>query len=299
MSDSQKQSDANSLASTLSLSANAVYEAWDFACQSLNNLNGRSRQAEVIAHGLVVGGIKDLPNELINHSLETAAKAGTIGLLSACIGAAISAKTKWIANTAKVLGFGLGSTAVAETTFDLASKPKLQRALSAVWQSGDAKTIAASKTVAEMEVGPIGFNWGLALSASAFGAVAGRSAIAHSEMANRPAFPDLLNRPTLHCSEIKTSIKNFVPSATAEQIAMLDQFVAQTKALRDDVQLTRITLSRSGRTEPDLNVEFKVGPLKTSADMPYELEALAMEIGFRQQPPKVFTATWLEPFDDL
>lgn len=299
MADSSKQSDTNLLAQEASCSTNAVHEAWDFSCQSLAHLDRRGRQAEVIAHGLIVGGIKDLPNELLNHGWETAAKGGTISLVSACLGSAISAKTKWIATTARLIGLGLGSTAILETAFDLASKPKLQSALRNVWTYGNERTIAASKNVAEVEAGPIGFNWGLALPAAALGSVAGRLAIKHLELANSPPFPDLLNNPSLHCSDIKTSIKKFVPNATSAQVALLDQFVAKTKTMRDDVQLTSITLSRCGKMEPSLNVEFKVGPLRSSEDMPYELEALAMEIGLRQEPPKVFTATWLDPFEDM
>ncbi|MBX9770645.1 MAG: hypothetical protein K2X29_04710, partial [Candidatus Obscuribacterales bacterium] len=140
-----------------SLCGKAVAEAWDFNAQSVMHMDKRGKQAEVVAHGLVVGGIKDIPNELLNHLWETAEKAGAIGIFSACLGAALNAKTKWIATTAKFLGWGLGSTALTGTAIDLASKPRLQAALSNIWQSDDKQTMAASKLVAEGECGPTGF----------------------------------------------------------------------------------------------------------------------------------------------
>ncbi len=273
-----------------SLCGKAVMEAWDFSAQSVMHMDKRGKQAEVIAHGLVVGGIKDIPNELLNHPWETAGKASAIGMVSACLGAALSAKTKWIATTAKFLGWGLGSTALATTAIDLASKPKLQAALSNIWQSDDKQTMVASKVVAEGECGPTGFDFGLALPAAVAGGIGGRMAFKRWEL-TRPVPPNLLKSDlVLHASDIKTSIKKFVPNAAKDEVAMLDEFVGRAKLLTDNFAIKRISSYDLGRT-PALNVEFEIpGYRRGYVDDPVteaiisDISALANEITFKTFP---------------
>lgn len=169
--------DANdqNVANPVGLCARAVTEAWDFCIQTALHLDKRARQAEVISHGLVVGGIKDTPNELLNHGWQTAGKAAMASAIGAGISIAIDSKIKWLAFGAKSIGLALGGTAIASTAIELSSKRSLQSALSNVWNSSDPRFVQAGKSIAEIECGPEGFNWLLTLPSAALGAVGGKT----------------------------------------------------------------------------------------------------------------------------
>lgn len=153
----------------------AVGEAWDFTCQTALHLDKRAKQAEVLAHGLVVGGLKDTPNEMFNHTGETLAKVGITGALGACLGAAMASRVPWVKVATHTFGLLAGGTAIAATAIDFHSRPKLQTALADVWHNDkNEMVIAASKAVAEAECGPEGFNWMLAVPSAAVGAAAGK-----------------------------------------------------------------------------------------------------------------------------
>lgn len=291
MSDSSKQSDANVLANAASFSMDAVHEAWDFSCQSLAHLDRRGRQAEVIAHGLIVGAIKDLPNELLDHTQETATKFGLLTAIAACLSAAASSKLTWLTGTAKWLGRGLGGAALAHTAFDLSSKTMLQRALSAVWH--DEAAMPNSKHVAERECGPTGFNWALCLPAALAGGVGARIFKTPSDVGpflNR-ANTGMLTRSELHCSEIQGSIKHFVPEATADQIRLLDEFIVEAKNINNQFSITKVS---GGTGAVPLHVQYKIPGymrdpvVEKAAD---EIGVLATRLSFRANQKELLVAT--------
>ncbi|MBX9769846.1 MAG: hypothetical protein K2X29_00660 [Candidatus Obscuribacterales bacterium] len=293
MSNPKDKSENNVFAQGLVCSANAVNEVFDFCIQTGQHLDKRRAQAEVIAHGLVVGGIKDIPNELLNHTGETLAKLGSISLISAGLGAALGAKSKWIATGAHCLGWVLGGSAVAATAVELAAKPRLQTALSDVWRNSDEKTMSNGKAIAEIECGPIGFNWELCFPASAVGGIGGRLAMRHWQ-STRPNFPGLLNRAELHCSEINDSIKRFVPKATKDDVILLDQFVTRAKTISDQFSITGIRSYSLGQNDQCIRLELKVPGFEdydpiAEAKM-FDIGAVATEIGFNCKPPRIFCA---------
>lgn len=162
-------------ANPLGLCASAVNEVMDFCVQSAIHMDKRGKQAEVLAHGFFIGGIKDIPNELLNHGWLTAGKAGLAGAFGAALSVAVSSKIKWLAAGAKCLGLGFGGSAIAATAIDFGSKPKLQSALSSVWKSPDEKTVSAGKIIAETECGPEAFNWGLTMPCAMIGGMGGKA----------------------------------------------------------------------------------------------------------------------------
>lgn len=293
MADSSKQSDTNLLAQEASCSTNAVHEAWDFSCQSLAHLDRRGRQAEVIAHGLIVGGIKDLPSELLDHTQETATKFGLLTAIAACLSAAASSKVTWLTCTAKWLGRGLAGTAVAHTTFDLSSKPMLQRSLSAVWHDNGQVAMTNSKRIAERECGPTGFNWALCLPAGLVAGISARILKASTEFSpslNRTN-AGMLNCSELHCSEIQGSIKRFVPEATPSQIRLLDEFIIEAKAINNQFSITSIS---GGTGAVPLHVDYKIPGymqdpvVEKAAD---DIGVLATRLSFRVDQKELLVAT--------
>ena len=162
-----------SYANPLGACAFAVHEAMDFCVQSTNHLDKRARQVDVLAHGFFIGGIKDIPNELLNHAGETAAKTGISAAIGACLSLAVTSKVKLLSVGAKWLGIGMGASALVATTLDLQAKPKLQLALAAAWNAP--LSVPASKAVAEKECAQEGFNWGLSLPCAMIGGLGAKS----------------------------------------------------------------------------------------------------------------------------
>lgn len=293
MSDSSKPSDTDLLAQAASCTTNAVHEAWDFTCQSLAHLDRRGRQAEVIAHGLIVGGIKDMPAELLDHTQETATKFGLLTGIAACLSAAASSRITWLTCAAKWLGHGLGGAAVAHTAFDLSSKKTLQRSLSAVWHDDSQTAMANSKRVADLECGPTGFNWALCLPAGIAAGIGLRILKTPNEVSpslNR-ANTGMLIRPELRCSEIQGSIKKFVPEATPDQVRLLDEFIVEAKIINDQISITKVS---GGIGAVPLHVQYKIPGymrdpvVERAAD---DIGVLATRLSFRPNQKDLLVAT--------
>ncbi len=153
----------------------AVSEAWDFTCQTAMHLDKRVKQADVVIHGILVGGYKESHNQLFNHTGATLAKVGITGAVGACLGAAMASKLQWVKLGTQGFGLLAGGTAIAATVTDLRSKPKLQKALSNVWHDDkNDNVIAAGKLLAETELAHEGFDIGLGMAGTAGGAIIGR-----------------------------------------------------------------------------------------------------------------------------
>lgn len=293
MSDSSIQSDANLLAQAASFSTNAVHEAWDFSSQSLAHLDRRGRQVQVVAHGLIVGGIKDLPNELLDHTQETAIKFGLLTTIAAFLSAAASSKVTLVTSAAKWLGHGLAGAAVIHTAFDLSSKPMLQRSLSAVWHDDDPAAMTNSKRIAERECGPTGFAWALCLPAGLVGAIGARAVKAPAKFSPSPnsANTGMLNCSELHCSAIKGSIKQFLPGATDGQVRLLDEFIIEAKNINNHFSITKIS---GGTGAIPLHVEYKIPGymrdpvIEKAAD---DIGVLATRLSFRPDQKELLVAT--------
>lgn len=138
-------------------------DAYAGCATAVAHIEARSRQATVATYGAIVGGIRDIPNELVNHPWETAGKLAVAGITGAALGAAAAAESPIIANGAIFLGAAATGTALWGSYKKLERDKQLREAMSAVYKLGDLKTMTSSMQAAADIIGPEAFNYGLAL----------------------------------------------------------------------------------------------------------------------------------------
>lgn len=131
-----------------------------FIHDSLEHPDKRARQTGAVIDGLVVGGIKEIPNQFVNHPKETAVKiAAGVG-----IGAGIAMlplEVPAVAIGATVAGVGLGCAYVWDVGQRLGSNRELHKALDNVWNMGDRSSYKPLPAI-ESSLGKESFDFGLA-----------------------------------------------------------------------------------------------------------------------------------------
>jgi len=145
-------------------------DAYNFCADSVRHPEARGRQACVATYGAVIGGIKDIPNEIRNHPIETAQKAA-VGIAAGLGTAALlTTNSPWIAGGTLVGGGLLLGVALKNSWDKACNNSQLSKALSATWKSGDLATTLSSMKIAEKQLGEEGFDYGLATIAGGVGA---------------------------------------------------------------------------------------------------------------------------------
>lgn len=156
--------------------SNALGEVIDFCSQTVQHPEARLRQTGTVLQGIVVGGIKDIPNELVNHPLETCGKVVVAGTLGAAAGAAIALEIPLVTGITIGAGVTMLGVGVIDSFKRMSSDKQLQGALSSVWKDSDFYTQMQAKDTAEKVLGPEAFNWGVTLPAGLAGGIGGNVA---------------------------------------------------------------------------------------------------------------------------
>ncbi|MBX9877264.1 MAG: hypothetical protein K2Y22_02290 [Candidatus Obscuribacterales bacterium] len=268
-------------ANPLGFCASAIYETMDFCVQSAMHPDKRIRQADVLTHGLIVGGIKEIPNQILNHAGETATKMGVAGAIGAAFSLLIDSKTKFLSTGAKWLGLGMGVGAIAATAVDLHSKPKLKSALEAAWNKPEA--VAAGKQIAEAECGPDGFNWGLSVPATIVGGIGAKGAMKYwsyrqalSNGAETLLKPDIVDGPTPGLDEAG----RLLLEPTAHEFSMLQTFILHAQELVPGVKVDRaISIPEEAFGQPAVMAKIRLpaGTTRPFEDA-YKLKRLAAHL---------------------
>lgn len=136
----------------------------------------RARQASAILEGCVVGGIKAIPDRIVNHPAETCNQiiigAGTGALfgMPATINAPIVAGALAVGGTAMTIAY----------TWDLGQRlgrdQNLQNSLNDLWRNGDSRTYNSARPVLENSLGGETFNCAIGMLSAGAGAKASKLA---------------------------------------------------------------------------------------------------------------------------
>ena len=169
---------------------NALDEVLDFCSQTVQHPEARIRQTGTVLQGIVVGGIKDIPNELMNHPLETGVKVAVAGTLGVGAGAALALEIPIITGITIGAGVTMLGFGIADSFKRMADDKQLQGALHNVWKSEDFYTQMQANDTAEKVLGPEAFNWGVTLPAGLVGGFGGNIAtkmVAAKLLSGKPA----------------------------------------------------------------------------------------------------------------
>jgi len=172
MSDKAKESKADSVADA----HNPFFaDAYNFCADTIANPTGRLRQADITIAGTALGGLKQVPNQFVNHPWETAGKLATAAVAGAAFSAAAASESPLIAGGAIGIGvIGMGA-ALLDTCTRLGKIGKFRHALDAVYDSDNPATeLKALEEVADV-AGAEGFDYGIAIAGSV-GAIDGPKA---------------------------------------------------------------------------------------------------------------------------
>jgi hypothetical protein len=142
----------------------------DFFKDTITHPAARARQTAVVAWGAVAGGIKDIPNEIGHHLSETAHKVVEGLAVGTVVGALAATESPLVAGGLLVGGGILLGVAFKNTWDKGTDDPELSKALSASWRSSDSAIMKNSMRVAERQLGPEAFNYGLSALAGGLGA---------------------------------------------------------------------------------------------------------------------------------
>lgn len=138
--------------------ANKIFQdAYNIYSGTMSDAGGYLRQAAVVLDGVVVGGIKDIPQELKHHRLEADDKAGLALVSGIIFSKAVQSRSPWIAGGALFANGILAGYRLFKTGTKLRHDPELVDAMNAVRYKGDAVTMYTSMQKAEQRLGPLGF----------------------------------------------------------------------------------------------------------------------------------------------
>ncbi len=147
---------------SLRASAKFVQETW-------SNPEARARQCAAVADGVIVGGIKAIPDRIINHPKETIETAVSGLVIGGALGAAAAAESPIIA-----IGVAAGATALTcKYVFDLGTRLSSDRQLTGsldnIWKSKDFATCAKSLPAIERVLGKETFDLALLGTTGSYG----------------------------------------------------------------------------------------------------------------------------------
>ena len=266
MADPQDVSDKIRAEQGINGCAAAVYDAW-------NNASGLSRQAEVITHGIVEGGIKEFGNEIAKRPLET----GINGGLSLGLGVGLSYLHLRHKLAHKVVGAiaGLfGVKAAIDGFKHLSENRDFTSAMDLAWAHGDKKTMDRSKELAvkvlapevvQLEVGAIaggvGYSGGLAFAAlknRTFTQPWSQLIAKAAECVNKKG----ANKQIIEQTEtIESSIGKSLPVVACDEFGR-----ALDKATPIEQYVVSEFLERAQNRFPDLKVQARLAYRRTEAD---------------------------------
>lgn len=125
---------------------------------------GRVRQVGVIESAVSYGVLKDIPNEITHHPLETAGKIFITRAAGTGLAAAAASESPLVAGVAAVAGMVGAGITLWNTYQHAAHSDKLRQSLDAVYKSGSRTTFENSSKVASEIISPEAFDCYLAVA---------------------------------------------------------------------------------------------------------------------------------------
>jgi hypothetical protein len=143
--------------------------AGKFLLDSMQHPDRRLMQAAAVTEGAVVGGIKQIPNQIMNHPVETSGKVVLALAAGAAFTAAAAIESPVVAAGLAVGGVGaLGLYAWNEGQ-KLGNDKNLQVALDHIWSTKSIRRAANYLPDMELSLGPEAFDFGLSTAAAGGG----------------------------------------------------------------------------------------------------------------------------------
>lgn len=170
--------------------SNALDEVLEFCSQTVQHPEARLRQTGTVLQGFFVGGIKDIPNEVINHPLETCSKVVVAGGIGIAAGAALALEIPIVTGITIGTGVTMLGVGIYDSFKRMSSNSQLQGALRNVWKDEDFYAQMQANDKAEKILGPEAFNWGVTLPAGLVGGFGGNIAtkmVAAKLLSGKPA----------------------------------------------------------------------------------------------------------------
>jgi hypothetical protein len=129
---------------------------------TVKNPIGRIRQTEIVLDGLIVGGLKEIPNQVTDHPVETAQKAFAGAALGSLLALARTIENPLVSVALGAASLGLSGAYVWNLGQRLSSNELLENSLDSVWNSGDEKTVSKAKEAVRDVLGIEAFDLGVA-----------------------------------------------------------------------------------------------------------------------------------------
>lgn len=155
-------------------------DAYNFYNDTIIDPAARMRQVEVAVDGFVVGGIKEIPNQLIKHPVETAEKALVAGATAAAFGAVMATGSPALMGGALLAGGILTGTSLANSFNRITNDGKLTSALNSAWNNSTEAELNRCKSVAEKKLGIEAFDIALTAAFCTGGGALGGKLMAES-----------------------------------------------------------------------------------------------------------------------
>ncbi|MBS1953357.1 MAG: hypothetical protein JST89_04170 [Cyanobacteria bacterium SZAS-4] len=155
-------------------------DAYNFYNDTINDPAARMRQVEVAVDGFVVGGLKEIPNQLVNHPVETAEKALVAGATAAAFGAVMATGSPALMGSALLAGGILTGAGLANSYSRMTNDGKLASALSHAWTNSAEDDLSRCKSVAENKLGIEAFDFALTAAFCTGGGALGGKLMADS-----------------------------------------------------------------------------------------------------------------------
>lgn len=127
--------------------------ATKFLLDTIQHLDARLRQVAAVAEGGIVGGVKAIPDRIVNHPVETGSQALLAAGTGALFGMATKIKNPLVAGSLALGGAVMTYGYASEVACRLTANRELQSALGKIWIKGDAESFRAVLPAMENSLG--------------------------------------------------------------------------------------------------------------------------------------------------
>lgn len=143
--------------------------ATKFLLDTIQHPDARLRQVAAVVEGGIVGGVKAIPDQIVNHPLETGSQALIAAGTGALFGMATKIKNPLVAGSLALGGAAMTYGYANEVACRLSANRELQSALGNVWINGDASSLRTILPAMENSLGKETFELAVASLAGSAG----------------------------------------------------------------------------------------------------------------------------------
>ncbi|HEY9730787.1 MAG TPA: hypothetical protein V6C89_02675 [Drouetiella sp.] len=143
-----------------------------FLLDTYQHPEARARQAAAVLDGCIVGGIKAIPDRIVNHPVETCNQVLMGAGTGALFGMAATIEAPVVAGALAIGGGAMTLSYAWDLGQRLGHDRDLQTSLDGLWRNGDARTYESSISTIENKLGGESFNVAIASLSGGAGAKA-------------------------------------------------------------------------------------------------------------------------------